>query len=115
VRSEPTPYQRLEQAYAPYLDPRDPLAWPMKVSSLTADPYKFWRGSKDLYYAWARTACADWLADQASYGVTHGDLHLGNIGTYASGWGTVSFGMVDFDDSAHLPVQLELLQGMITL
>src|SRR5690606_33246554 len=42
---------------------------------------------------------------------------LGNIGTYALAerWGELAFGMVDFDDTAVLPVQLELLQGMITL
>ena len=117
VRGQEDVYGRLEQAWAGYLDPDDDLGWPMKVHSLQASPYKFWRGTKDLYYQWAHEVCADWLANPDSYGITHGDLHLGNIGTYAAGdrLGEMAFGMVDFDDSAVLPVQLELLQGMITL
>jgi uncharacterized protein (DUF2252 family) len=110
-------FDHIEQAYAPYMDPADPLAFPMKVKALATDPYKFWRGSKDLFFRWAIADCQDWLTDTSAYQPTHGDLHVGNIGSYASeeGWGKLAFGMVDFDDSARLPFQFELLQGLITL
>lgn len=115
--AEQTVHSRLERTYGLHLDQNDPMAWPMKVNSLASGPYKFWRGSKDLFFLWAADHCRDWLADESSYGVTHGDPHLGNIGTYASEgrWGELALGMVDFDDTARLPTQLELLQGMITL
>ena len=58
-----------------------------------------------------------WLADRDAYVTQQGDQHLGNIGTYlaAGEFGTLGFGMVDFDDSQTLPFQFELLQGVISL
>lgn len=114
---DPAPFDRLAKAYAPYLDADDPLGWPAKAWSLSASEYKFWRGSKDLFYRWCNEHCTDWRDDTASYVPAHGDLHQGNIGTYATsdGFGELAFGMVDFDDSTRLPFQIELLQGFITL
>ncbi|HVT88503.1 MAG TPA: DUF2252 family protein [Tepidisphaeraceae bacterium] len=111
------PYDVIQRSYAPYMSSDDPLDFAMKVRSLADDPYKFWRGSKDLFFIWCKSNTTDWLADQGAYLPNHGDLHLGNIGTYAAegGWGKLAFGMVDFDDSAVLPFQIELLQGLITL
>lgn len=111
------PFDAIDAAYAPYLDKTDPLSFDLKIKSLAADPYKFWRGSKDLFFGWCKTNCADWLTDRDAFVINHGDLHLGNIGTYASedAWGKLAFGMVDFDDSARLPFAFELLQGFITL
>lgn len=121
--AEPGAFERIESAYAPYLDKSDPLSFPLKIKSLSANEYTFWRGSKDLFFQWCKTHCADWLADQKAFLPNHGDLHLGNIGTYASEedagpqhpFGTPTFGMVDFDDSTRLPFEFELLQGVITL
>jgi uncharacterized protein (DUF2252 family) len=112
----PTPLERLEAAYRPYMNAADDFSLPMKIKSVASDEYKFWRGTKDLFFLWSRLECADWLADRGAYLPSHGDLHLGNIGTYAcdEGFGKLAFGMVDFDDSATLPFQLELLQGFIT-
>lgn len=117
VRAADAPYDAIERAYAPYMAADDPLALPMKVRSIASDPYKFWRGSKDLFFIWAKTNTADWFTDAKAFLPNHGDLHLGNIGSYASdaGWNKLAFGMVDFDDSARLPFQVELLQGLITL
>jgi uncharacterized protein (DUF2252 family) len=111
------PFDRIEKAYSPYMDAEDPLAFPMKVKSLAADPYKFWRGSKDLFYFWCKSNTSDWMSDKSTFLANHGDLHLGNIGTYAAEgeFGELAFGMVDFDDSGRLPFQFELLQGLITL
>jgi hypothetical protein len=92
----------------------------MKVRALAASEYKFWRGSKDLYFEWCKSDCRDWIDDAGAYVVGHGDLHVGNVGTYLSADGSVDkpvlgFGMVDFDDSARVPFQTELLQGLITM
>lgn len=110
-------YDTIRRAYEPYMAKDDPLAFPMKVKSLAADPYSFWGGSKDLFFVWCKTHTSDWFADTKAILPNHGDLHLGNIGTYPSNgaWNKLAFGMVDFDDSANLPFQLELLQGLITL
>jgi uncharacterized protein (DUF2252 family) len=105
----------IQRAYSPYMSMDDPFAFPMKVKSLTADPYKFWRGSKDLFLRWCGTNAADWLQDREVAVNSHGDLHLGNIGAYATGWQKLAFGVVDLDDATELPFQIELLQGVITL
>src|SRR4051794_8740461 len=111
-------YDVLEKFYKPYTSADDPLGFPMKLRNLSTNPYRFGRGTKELFYLWCKTNAADWLADQAAYLRTHGDLHAGNIGLYLSQgeFGQhVAFGAVDFDESARLPFQLELLQGVVTL
>ena len=110
-------FDRIKSAYAPYLNDADPLSLPIKIKSLSSDEYKFWRGSKDLFFQWGKQNCQDWLKDAKAFLPNHGDLHLGNIGSYVSedGLNTLAFGMVDFDDSARLPFEFELLQGVITL
>lgn len=117
VFADQKPYDLIEKAYTSYMSPDDPLAFSMKIKSLSSDPYKFWRGSKDLFYLWCKQNASDWLADEQAYLPNHGDLHLGNIGTYAAEgkFGELAFGMVDFDDSGRLPFQFELMQGLITL
>jgi hypothetical protein len=87
------------------------------VLSVSADQNAFWRGSRDLYFTWCREHAKDWLDDRGAYVVNHGDLHLGNIGSYVKSGelGAKSFGPVDFDETARLPFQVELLQGMIAL
>ncbi|HEV7301855.1 MAG TPA: DUF2252 family protein [Tepidisphaeraceae bacterium] len=109
------PYAVLRDAWSPYVQAGDPYGFPMKVAAITESKYKFWRGTKDLYYRWAKQHTTDWLADDAAYVICHGDLHPGNIGTYAVEPGKLAFGWVDFDDSARLPFQLELLHGLISL
>ncbi|HEY7115057.1 MAG TPA: DUF2252 family protein [Tepidisphaeraceae bacterium] len=111
------PYDVLRHNYAPYCTPGDDLAFPMKIWGLAKDQHTFWRGSRDLLFTWVKNHARDWLDDKDAYLVTHGDLHLGNIGTYVreGQLGATSFGPVDFDDTAHLPFQVELLQGLITI
>jgi uncharacterized protein (DUF2252 family) len=113
------PYDILARTYAPYTSSDDPVGFPMKVRNLAKDNYyRFWRGSKELFYEWCKTNIADWMADQEAYLRIHGDLHPGNMGLYHSKgkFGHhVAFGAVDFDDSARLPFQIELLQGVITM
>ena len=116
------PYDRLRAALDPYYAPADPLGWPMKARALTADRYTFWRGTKDLYYAWLKQNAADWFTDSSTFVPCHGDLHLGNLGTYVAAWDgtaagrpTLGFGLVDFDDAAPMPVEADLLDGVVTM
>jgi len=115
--AEPRAFDRLYGAYGPFVDPNDPLAFGAKVRALSIDRYNFWRGAKDLFFVWCRNNTQNWLGDKGSYVRQEGDQHLGNVGTYMTGrnFGTMAFGMVDFDDSHNLPFQFELLQGIITL
>jgi uncharacterized protein (DUF2252 family) len=111
------PLDVIRRAYAPHMPAGDPLAFAMKVRAVAADKQGLWRGGKDLFFHWCRGRTDDWLADRDAYVTQQGDQHLGNIGTYlAEGeFGTLGFGMVDFDDSHSLPFQFELLQGVISL
>src|SRR5688572_8288989 len=115
--AEARPFDLLHNAYGPYLDPSDPLAFGAKVRALSSDRYAFWRGAKDLFFLWCKNNTQKWLEDKEAYVAQEGDQHLGNVGTYMTGrnFGTLAFGMVDFDDSHRLPFQFELLQGIITL
>ncbi len=115
--SSPRAFDLLYNAYGPYCDPNDPLAFPAKVRAVSTDRFGFWRGAKDLFFLWCRNNTQDWMADKQTYVRQEGDQHLGNVGTYMTGrnFGTLAFGMVDFDDSHSLPFQFELLQGIITL
>jgi len=95
---------------------------PMKIHSLSQNEYKFWRGTKDLFFQWSAKPCGEWYADKNAVLPNHGDLHLGNIGSYVTEEGGLTqgkvrlgLGMVDFDDSARLPFQIELIQGLVTL
>lgn len=107
-------YDVLQSTMAPYSKAGDPFGFPLKVATLAESKYKFWRGSKDLFYRWSKSATSDWLGDPASYIISHGDLHPGNIGSYAVSANRLAIGWVDFDDSARLPFQLELLHGVIS-
>jgi uncharacterized protein (DUF2252 family) len=116
--SEKGPFDRIDQAYAGSIDRTDPFAFDLKIASLANSSYTFWRGSKDLFFRWAKDHCTDWFDDETSLVVSHGDLHLGNIGSYLSDdrgrWPALAFGMVDFDDATRMPFQLELVQGIVT-
>jgi uncharacterized protein (DUF2252 family) len=111
------PLDVLREAYAPYMPAGDPLAFAMKVRAVAADRMGLWRGGKDLFFRWCKGRTGHWLGDAGAYVTQQGDQHLGNVGTYlAEGkFGTLAFGMVDFDDSHRLPFQFELLQGLISL
>jgi uncharacterized protein (DUF2252 family) len=112
------PFDVLTRTYAPYCAPGDDLAFPMKVWGVAAGKFHFWRGTRDLYFLWCKENARDWLADSGAYVLNHGDLHLGNIGSYVrdgQALGATAFGPVDFDETARLPFQVEMLQGLVTL
>jgi uncharacterized protein (DUF2252 family) len=117
ARGEERAFDIIKSGYGQYTNPDDPYSFPMKIWALSQEQYTFWRGGRDVFFRWVKDNCDDWLADQGAYVLNHGDLHLGNIGTYAKEGrlGALSFGMTDFDDTARLPFQVELLQGLISL
>jgi uncharacterized protein (DUF2252 family) len=117
VRGDERAFDIIQSGYGQFTKLDDPYSFPMKVWALNQDQYSFWRGGRDVFFRWVKDNCDDWLADKGAYVLNHGDLHLGNIGTYAKEGklGALSFGMTDFDDTARLPFQVELLQGLISL
>lgn len=111
---ETSPLDRLTAEYRPHLDLDDPLGFAMKIRAISIDEYRFWRGTKGLFYAWCRDHANDLTTGPRVPG--HGDIHFGNVGTYTSteGWPQLAVGLVDFDDACPLPVAIELLQVFIT-
>src|SRR3954452_17047544 len=111
------PFDVMARTYAPFTSEDDQTGFPMKVRNLSSGAYRFWRGSKELFYLWCKTNAEDWLKDEGAYLRIHGDLHLGNMGLYHSQGKCgrhVAFGAVDFDDTARLPFQMQFLQGVVT-
>lgn len=101
----------------PHLDTHDPRQLPVKVRAILRDEYKFFRGTADLFYAWCGDECRDWLADGDARVWLHGDVHVGNVGTYQSRGSLgedLRFGLVDLDESFEGPFQLDLLRGAVS-
>lgn len=114
---EELPLDVMQRLYAPLCVPGDPLSWPMKVDAASASALKFSTSARELYFRWAKTACADWSADFGGYVPSHGDVHFGNLGSYVSDLQSarLSLGLKDFDETASMPFQSDLLQAMVTL
>lgn len=90
----------------------------LKVHSLSRGPYDFFRGTADLFYVWCRSNCADWLADDGTSVLLHGDVHPGNTGTYVAapdGGPRLAYSLVDFDESIAGPFELDLLRAVTSL
>ena len=117
ARADERAFDILQSGYGQFTNAEDPHSFPMKVWAVSQDQFAFWRGGRDVFFRWVKDNCDDWLGDKGAYVLNHGDLHLGNIGSYAreGRLGATSFGMTDFDDTARLPFQIELLQGLISL
>ena len=109
---------RIKQ-FNPWLSPEDPLQLPMKVRAISQDEYTFFRGTADLFYDWCRVYAPQWSRDDAADVLLHGDIHLGNTGTYpavaADGRRVIRFGVVDPDEAVRGPFQLDLLRALTTL
>ena len=100
----------------PDLATDDPRELPMKVRSLLRDEHQFFRGTADLFYAWCGQHCRDWLDGDTGWVRLHGDVHIGNVGTYPiTPDGRTSFGVVDLDESVVGPFQFDLLRAMTSV
>jgi len=111
------PLDLLKRTCESYMPADDPYAFALKIRRMLQGYEDMWGGGKELFFDWCRTHAADFLADRQGWVPQHGDPHAGNLGTYlaAGTFGTVAFGLVDYDESHRLPVQLELLQIVIGL
>ncbi len=108
------PLSRLVTAYS-NLDSKDPRELGMKIRSLLRDEYTYFRGSTVLFYQAVLDPASQWTADQSTWVLLHGDIHIGNVGTY-QGPGEpgrdIRFGVVDLDETVPGPFQLDLLRAM---
>ena len=106
------------RALNPHLTVRGDLALPLKLHAIMRDEYGFFRGTADLFYHWCRDHASDWLNRRELDVRLHGDVHVGNIGTYrvASATGLdLRFGLVDLDETIRGPYQLDLLRALTSL
>jgi len=107
------------QRFNPWLSPDDPLQLPMKVRAISQDEYTHFRGTADLFYDWCRLHTAQWQRDHSADVLLHGDIHLGNTGTYpvvtADGKRVIRYGVVDPDEVVRGPFELDLLRALTTL
>ncbi len=101
-----------------HIDRQDPLAWPLKLEVISRDPYAFFRGTADLFYL----VCHQRLATLSHSGAPtvrlHGDVHVGNIGTYQSNGplgSDIGVGLVDWDETVDGPYYLDLLRAGVAL
>lgn len=115
--TDESPLDLLLRVYAPLCIPGDDLSFPMKVLAASESPAKFSTSTRELFYRWASAACADWLTDPGAYVQCHGDVHLGNTGSYVADHRSarLALGLKDFDDTAFMPFQIDLLQAMVAL
>lgn len=116
--SSPLTGERLIRSLNPHLSDQDPRQFAMKIRTLRSDEYSFFRGTTDVFYSWCAKHTKDWTVDRNSFVLLHGDVHLGNIGTrrcILDGAPTLTFGLVDLDEAAAGPFQLDLLRGAVSL
>lgn len=117
VPPQPSCYARLVDRYRTFVAADDPLGFPLKVQSLTADALGLHIGAQDLLLDWVARRRPGWFADPATFAICHGNLHPGNVGIYPPEVGSASheFGLIDLDESIAMPVQVELLQALASL
>lgn len=105
-------------AFYPDLDSADPRSLAFKVRSLIRDEYSYFRGMAPSFYEAASAPAAEWLAQESNHVLLHGDIHIGNIGTY-QGPGhagkDIHFSVVDLDEVFEGPFQLDLLRALTAL
>lgn len=124
VRAETNPTMERPQglglvmAFYPDLDSADPRSLAFKVRSLIRDEYSYFRGMAPSFYQAASAPAAEWMAQESNHVLLHGDIHIGNIGTY-QGPGhagkDIHFGVVDLDEVIEGPFQLDLLRAMTAI
>ncbi len=99
------PYDEMSRLYATYLPKGETSGFALHAAQMKDDTSSFWRGSQVLFYEWCKSNCRDWLDDARVYAVCHASPNLEDAERLSV--------YVNTDNSARLPIQLELLQGMI--
>ncbi len=100
-----TPYDELNRMYAAYPPVGENSRLALHTTQIKSDTYSFWRGSQPLFYQWCKTHCDDWFDDHDAYLICAASPNLEDCGRLAQ--------FLNTDESARLPLQIELLQGMI--
>lgn len=86
---------------------REPERLALKYSKMRGDPFAFFRGSCDLFYA--RLALIS-LPKSSPLVWVCGDLHLENFGSYKGDNRLVYFDVNDFDEAALAPASWDLIR-----
>ncbi len=102
-----TPYDELKRVYAGYLPVGDSSGFAFHAAQMRTDTSSFWRGSQPLFFEWCKNNCRDWFADSASYARCQASPNLEDAEHLALS--------VNTDSSASIPIQIEMLQGMILI
>ncbi len=102
-----TPYDTLSAFYSPYLPREDYSGFGWHSSSMRSDLSAYWRGSQPLFFEWCKTHCRDWLDDSNAYVLCQASPNIEDMQRLPN--------EANPDESARLPFQIELLQGLITL
>jgi RNA polymerase sigma-70 factor (ECF subfamily) len=102
-----TPYDDINRMYSSYLPVAESSRLPLHTTQIKSDRYSFWRGAQPLFYEWCKTNCKDWLAESDTCTLCSASPNLEDIYRTTQCSNT--------DDSARLPIQIELLHGMITV
>ncbi len=109
------PFEEMERLYKPLTV--DDTGWALKVESMSGSEEAFARGGRDLFFVWARGACADWARDYRNLTWCHGDARLENAGVYVADVGSahLAVGLTGFDDAYVGPFQVDVLQAVVSL
>ena len=97
------------------LAPADPRELAMKIRSLLRDEYTFFRGAAAAFYRSTIPIAKDWVVDETGWVLLHGDIHIGNVGTYqgpGEAGRDIRFGVVDLDETVEGPFQFDLLRAL---
>lgn len=103
--STATAYDEMLRLYGSALPDSEVSGFSMHAAQMRTDASSFWRGSQPLFFEWCKSNCPDWLADTTAYTLCHASPNLEDAERLCI--------FVNSDDSARLPAQIELLQGMI--
>ncbi len=99
------PYDQMRSLYAGYLPTVEVAGFPLHSAAMRFDASSFWRGSQPLFFWWCKSNCRDWFADRDRYVLCHASPNLEDAERLPE--------FVNADNSARMPMQIELLQGMI--
>lgn len=115
----PGAFDLIRASYAPHVDLDDPVGFSAKIASMSADRYAFWDGSRVPFLEWCEAHAPDWLAEGQPRVLSPGRVGLESVGAYATndeqGRRGHEVGLIDHDDSARLPPQVDLLQALVAL
>lgn len=99
--AQPGAYDRVRTAYGAYM----PATFGWRAASMARSSMFFWRGGQPLFYAWCKAAQPDWLGDRGDRVVSLASGHLPDAAALPY--------EVDAANTARLPFQVELLQGVV--